>query len=620
MKKINSFMVAAVAIIAAVSCNKEFTDGQENIPAKGEPVVYTASAAVTKAVLNEAGTRSEWDGDDAITVHDGEKGWTFTTEGSGEKAEFTNSEGFGDYRSVMAVYPAGEWTADPAAKSVTAAIPASQQAVAGTYDQAAALAVAYSETAAFAFMNAHALVKFSVNIDNVTHVIFQGNTSEPVAGNVEVILGNEGVEVECLEPTVTSVECHAGEDAYFEKDKTYYMAVAPQDFNSGITLKVRIDGGEAVAVKATDNKVAAAPSTIVNLNDLSSSAPTIERVGVSPLCGVAGGTVPFEFTIATNSIPLSNIVISCEALSLNEVIVPEGNSKSYDLKKEIAVASGVSLRNAAYKVVVTNTMGQSAEYEGTLNIIDRVYAIGTGTMAKEKVGQALPMTQSQTNPNEFEFITWINVVGEGVKFLSAPSWEDFNWGLNENGSIVSPQSDFIRTESTGYHKFTFNAATWKYKVEKVEAPATPATSELWLNGWLYEWDGQQWCERGWWDRQFKVHPDNPHCFYFDMKTGPEGSNVAVWKIRERLDGGRYYGFNSSEEPGGNWNYYWWEKAAPYYIYDSGDKVPSFREDGRKNAVMRLMVDTFTGHMSWMPLKEQVDAGWTIYPPMYTPAE
>jgi hypothetical protein len=53
MRKIYSFMVAAVAIFAAVSCNKELPQGNE-LPV-GETVVYTASVdgADTKAVLNE---------------------------------------------------------------------------------------------------------------------------------------------------------------------------------------------------------------------------------------------------------------------------------------------------------------------------------------------------------------------------------------------------------------------------------------------------------------------------------------------------------------------------------------------------------------------------------------
>ena len=87
-------MVAAVAIFAAVSCNKELPQGNE-LPV-GETVVYTASVdgADTKAVLNEDTKKSEWVAGDAITVHDGTKGWNFVADKAGQHADFSNSEGF----------------------------------------------------------------------------------------------------------------------------------------------------------------------------------------------------------------------------------------------------------------------------------------------------------------------------------------------------------------------------------------------------------------------------------------------------------------------------------------------------------------------------------------------
>ena len=111
-------MVAAVAIFAAASCNKELPQGNE-LPV-GETVVYTASVdgADTKAVLNEETKKSEWVAGDAITVHDGEKGWTFVADKDGQHADFSNSEGFGDYRPVIAFYPAGgDYTANIPAKT-----------------------------------------------------------------------------------------------------------------------------------------------------------------------------------------------------------------------------------------------------------------------------------------------------------------------------------------------------------------------------------------------------------------------------------------------------------------------------------------------------------------------
>ena len=299
-------MVAAVALFAAASCNKELP--QENLPAVGETVVYTASTdgTDTKAVLNETTKKSEWVADDAITVHDGTKGWTFTAAEAGANVDFSNSEGFGEYRPVLAVYPAGTYTANVAAKTVKAYIPTWQQAQAGTYHSPAALAVAYSEGNTFAFKNAHALLKFTVNTDNVTHVIFHGNGSEAITGDVYVTLGEEGVEsVECLETEFTEkqwneetqqnedvkvkkygtwVECYSYHDdanKYFAKGQTYYIAVAPQKFEGGVTVKVRINDGEELVAKTTTKPVETKINTILNLGEIKYEAPVVHEWAVA---------------------------------------------------------------------------------------------------------------------------------------------------------------------------------------------------------------------------------------------------------------------------------------------------------------------------------------------------
>ena len=71
MKK-NLFMVAAVALFAAVSCNKELPT--EQLPA-GEAVKFEASVdgADTKVVLD--GKTSKWENGDKITIHNGTNGY-----------------------------------------------------------------------------------------------------------------------------------------------------------------------------------------------------------------------------------------------------------------------------------------------------------------------------------------------------------------------------------------------------------------------------------------------------------------------------------------------------------------------------------------------------------------
>lgn len=301
MKKIYSFMVAAVAMFAAASCAQEL---ENNTPeAVGETVVFTASVdgAETKAVLNETTKRSEWVAGDKITLHNGTKSYDFTAAAAGPSADFsyTGNDFFGS--KFMAVYPAGTYTADPAAKTVKAYIPTWQQAQTGTYHSPAALAVAYTENTntTLQFKNAHALLKFTVNTDNVTHVVFHGNNSEAITGDVNVTLGAEGVQVQCLETEFitgegegkvtetkygTWVECYAYHDdanKHFIKGQTYYIAVAPQVFNGGVTVKVRINDGEEKVARTTTKKVEAKAGVILDLGAIEYEDPSAGTSGWS---------------------------------------------------------------------------------------------------------------------------------------------------------------------------------------------------------------------------------------------------------------------------------------------------------------------------------------------------
>lgn len=302
-------MVAAAAMLAAASCAQELENNQVPV---GETVTFTAVAdgVDTKAALNEGTKCSEWEAGDAITVHNGTKGFKFTTEEAGSRATFSYTGNDFGGEKFLAVYPSGK-SFDVANKVVKAYIPTWQQAKAGTYNHDAAVAVAYSENDLFNFKNATALLKFTVNTDNVTHVVFHGNGSEAITGDVNITLGEEGVEtVQCLETEFTEekwneetqqndkvtvnkygtwVECFAWDDnslvgdpsddtKYFTKDQTYYIAVAPQVFDGGVTVKFRIDKGEELVVKTTDKKVETKINTILNLGELEYVAPVVETV------------------------------------------------------------------------------------------------------------------------------------------------------------------------------------------------------------------------------------------------------------------------------------------------------------------------------------------------------
>ena len=206
MKKIYSFLVAAVAIFAAVSCNKELAN---NNLFGGEVITFRASlnGADTKAQLVEG--KSQWEANDAITVLNGTSGFKFTTASEGASVSFTYDNSKGDFsgEEFIAVYPASSgypYSADLGDKTVNAYIPTWQEAVVDSYHKDAALSVAYTDSDALYFMNAVALLKFTVQNENVKNVTFVANDNSAVSGNVKVTLNSDGSQITSVEGLPTS--------------------------------------------------------------------------------------------------------------------------------------------------------------------------------------------------------------------------------------------------------------------------------------------------------------------------------------------------------------------------------------------------------------------------------
>ena len=281
-KRFYSFMFAAVAAFAAASCAQEL----DNQAPAGETVTFEASVdgAETKAVLD--GKVSKWENGDKIPIHNGTKGYEFTTTDEGLKANFsyTGTDFEGD--KFMAVYPAGNYTADVAAKTVNAYIPTYQGAREGTYNENAILSVAYTENNSLAFKNACALLKFTVKGEKSIKVIeFYGNNSEAITGNMLVTL-NEDNTVKSVEGLKTNfqegdnswegmgtwVKFYSEDEANnwcFKEGVTYYAAIAPANFTKGVALNLILaDDTKVEAVKKIETAYNLKANTILDLGEL----------------------------------------------------------------------------------------------------------------------------------------------------------------------------------------------------------------------------------------------------------------------------------------------------------------------------------------------------------------
>lgn len=224
MKK-NLFLVAAVALAAVVSCNKEGLGDNDGAQTPSS-VVFTAGVE-TKTTLVDNGDKTysiNWISGDAISVD----GVTFTTLSEGAKAYFSTESAFTEDNDYEAIYPA---TAGSSFASVT--VPQSQVATAGNFCSSAAVSVAKSNTTSLDFKNLTSFLKFQVPANANTVTI---SSIDDLAGEVTVNYNN-GEPTWTAKNTVKTIKvtCSGG----FKKGQDYYVSVLP-----GVkkNFEVRIDG------------------------------------------------------------------------------------------------------------------------------------------------------------------------------------------------------------------------------------------------------------------------------------------------------------------------------------------------------------------------------------------
>lgn len=290
MKK-NLFMIAAVAI-AAVACNKELP--QEQIPV-GEVVTFEASVDGADTKVSLDGKVSKWESGDKITIHNGTTGYEFSTTDEGAKANFSYTGNDFSGEKFMAVYPAGNYTADVENKTVVAAIPTYQPSRDNDIAVGAVPSVAYTENQSLAFKNAATLLKFTVKGNNIKGLVFYGNNNEAVSGNVKISLNEDNTidTIEAQETTITENDVTETKlitwakvwaqtsNWCFNEGTTYYLAVVPQNFSKGFTVQLEVDGVGTVEVKKLETAYELKANHIVNLGELEYEAPGAESSGWS---------------------------------------------------------------------------------------------------------------------------------------------------------------------------------------------------------------------------------------------------------------------------------------------------------------------------------------------------
>lgn len=251
MKRIitSTLLLSALALFSA--CQKS----EQQAPAKGESIVFTASfAPETKTVID--GKQSLWNQDE-IRIFNGnhsEAQEYVTTAVKAATAEFTikNPEAKFTGTSFIAVCPnssANEaWWNGSVDKTIDKLYLKPQQtATAGTYDPKGHVAVAYTENHELSFKNACALLKFTIKSDNIKEVCVY-SIGAVLSGNFNFNTEGEGsITTTAIGEYETNNYVKVVGD--FKNGQTYYMSCIPGKLANGFTLEVVNDK----AAKGKDN-------------------------------------------------------------------------------------------------------------------------------------------------------------------------------------------------------------------------------------------------------------------------------------------------------------------------------------------------------------------------------
>ena len=275
MKK-NLFMVAAVALMALVSCNKEDINGGSEpqtpeVVAPSYYVEFTAEAAnepaaaptsvQTKTTYDETTKKTLWENNDEISVNGKKFNTTELTDG-GLSARFVNVGDLGEFgKPYVAVSPYQSTHKVNGTKVEGVVLKSEQTAKAASFESNAVVAMAYSaESNVLAFKHACSIVKFKVGTADVKEVTIASNNGENLAGTVTLDYNN-GEPTATVTADGTSTIKLTGD---FNTTATYYVAVLASGLENGITIS--LDGTIA---KTVANELAFKRNIVMNAGTLS---------------------------------------------------------------------------------------------------------------------------------------------------------------------------------------------------------------------------------------------------------------------------------------------------------------------------------------------------------------
>ena len=232
MKKM--FVLWGVLALLAAACSNE-----ESQKASYSPLVLTAQQEGGEATRTSlSGTEVHWSAGDNVAAFVSNMAHTSTATEilSAKSARFTFSDLAADAVVQYAVYPAAA-AVGLAGDVITVTVPTEQTAVAGSFAEGSAVAIAKGGSSTLDFKNVCGFLAFTINADGVQSVHIYAN--EKMTGEADVNWNSGNPTVSAFKPfAYTGVKLTGP----FTKGATYYAAVFPGTY-TGLTLKLTHGNG-----------------------------------------------------------------------------------------------------------------------------------------------------------------------------------------------------------------------------------------------------------------------------------------------------------------------------------------------------------------------------------------
>ena len=228
-----STLFCFAALFALVSCSKDNTFEQEQVP---------AGNSLTAAIAD--GLHGSWSKGDGITLfHDGQAASVSTLASGGTSGLSGSVEGtFTDSNPLYGVYPA-ENAVSSDRESVTVTVPAAQTAEGDGYDAKAAVSVARTVSESLTFQAIGGGIKLNFQMSGVTKVELESVDGYTLSGTATIKWNEQGKPVVAETKNAASILVFNAADnaAGFTPGKDYYISTLPCDLYGGYRLSIYKD-------------------------------------------------------------------------------------------------------------------------------------------------------------------------------------------------------------------------------------------------------------------------------------------------------------------------------------------------------------------------------------------